>query len=334
MKPRALFGLFALKLVFTALAVWFVATRVDLAGALGTLATIDPMYVSAAVVCALVQIWLASLRFISVAGMVGFQLPRGESLRITFIGSFFGQAFATFVSGDLMRIWLMAQRGAGYPVAANAVLLDRAFGIAALVVLIALGLPALLEVLPSTEMRASAVAVTAGFAGLIGGFVVVGWLLEPARRRWTLVSSPKLAWLTDLAGAARHILAAPAATFVALLFGLAVQLLSVVSLYLLFRGMGAPVSAATCFMFIPFVMLIAMLPISFAGWGLREGAMVAAFGMAGVASEVTVAASLAFGLVILITSLPGLVSWLGGGARMPEGAMSAARESPAKRGAP
>lgn len=333
MKSRALFGLFALKLAFTAFAVWFVAARVDLSGAFGALATIDPMYVSAAVVCALVQIWLASLRFMSVTAMVDSPLPHGESLRITFIGSFFGQAFATFISGDVMRIWLVARRGTGYPTAANAVLLDRVFGIAALVVLIIVGLPALLEVLPSTEMRASVVAVTAGFAGLIGGFVVLGWLL-PARPRWRFASSPKFAWVGDLAGAARHILAAPAVTFVALLLGLAVQLLSVVSLYLLFRGMGAPVSATTCFMFIPFVMLMTMLPISFAGWGLREGAMVAAFGMAGVAPEATLLASIAFGLVILATSLPGLALWLSGGARMPAGAMSGAQKSPARRAVP
>jgi len=317
MKRPLFIALFALKLLVTALAVWFVAARVDLAGALDALSKIDPLYTAAAGVCALIQIWLASLRFGVVARLAGSRLKLAEAVRMTFIGGFFGQAFATFVSGDAMRIWLFARRGAGYRVAANAVLLDRVFGIAALVVLIALGLPALLDILPSAEMRASAVVVTAGFAGLIGGFIVLGWLIEPARRR-SLVVTAKLPWLLDFAGAARHVLAAPAAAFVALLLGLAVQLLSVVCIYLLFRGMGLSVAATNCFLFIPFVMLIAMLPLSFAGWGLREGAMVAAFGLAGVASDITLAVSIAFGLVILITSLPGLLLWLTGGAAMPK----------------
>lgn len=323
MKRPLFLALFALKLLVTALAVWFVASRVDLAGALDSLAKIDPLYTAAACVGAVVQIWLASLRFVVVARLAGGRLKAVEATRMTFIGGFFGQAFATFVSGDAMRIWLLARHGAGYRVAGNAVLLDRVFGIAALVVLIALGLPALLDILPSSEMRASAVVVTAGFAALIGGFILLGYLIEPARRRGLAVTA-KLPWLLDFAGAARHVIAAPAPAAIAFLLGLAVQLLSVVCIDLLFRGMGVPVSATDSLLFIPFVMLIAMLPLSFAGWGLREGAMVVAFGLAGVAADITLAVSIAFGLIILITSLPGLLLWLSGGAALPKQSIPAA----------
>ena len=315
---RLLFpALFAVKLLVTALAVWFVAARVDLAGAFDALARIDPLHTAAAGLCALVQIWLASLRFAVVTRLAGGQLNAANAARMTFIGGFFGQAFATFVSGDAMRIWLLARHGAGYRVAGNGVLLDRVFGIAALVVLIALGLPALLDILPSAEMRASAVVVTAGFAALIGGFLLLGYLIDPARRR-TLGVTAKLPWLLDFAGAARHAIAVPAAAGLALLLALAVQLLSVVAIDQLFRGMGVAVAATDSLLFVPLVMLIAMLPLSFAGWGLREGAMVVAFGLAGVAADVTLAVSIAFGLIILITSLPGLALWLSGGAALPK----------------
>lgn len=323
MKRPLFLALFALKLLVTAIAVWFVASRVDLAGALGALSKIDPLHTAAACVGALVQIWLASLRFVVVTRLAGGRLKPRDATRMTFIGGFFGQAFATFVSGDAIRIWLLARHGAGYRVAGNAVLLDRVFGIAALVALIALGLPALLDILPSAEMRASAVVVTAGFAGLIGGFILLGYLIEPARRRGLVVTT-KLPWLLDFAGAARHVIAAPAPATIAFLLGLAVQLLSVVCIDQLFRGMGISVSATNSLLFIPFVMLIAMLPLSFAGWGLREGAMVVAFGLAGVAADITLAVSIAFGLIILITSLPGLLLWLSGGAALPKKSIPAA----------
>ena len=317
MKRRAFLGLFVFKLALTAFAAWFVVTRVDLSDAISTLSRIDLLFVSAAVICALAQIWLASERFVFVTGMVGSRVRQGDAMRITFIGAFFSQAFATFVSGDLMRVWLLARHGPGYRASAAAVLIDRVFGIAALMVLILVGSPLLFDVLPSLDMRASVAAVTAAFIGMIGGFIALGWLLEPARRRWPLLSSPRFAWLADFAGAARYVLAAPAKTVCALLLGLAVHLLSVASIYLLFRGLGTTVAAVSCFLFVPFVMLIAMLPLSFAGWGLREGAMVAAFGTAGVASEVTLVVSITFGLVILAVSLPGLALWLTGAARMP-----------------
>lgn len=323
MKRPLFLALFALKLLVTAIAVWFVASRVDLAGAAESLSKIDPLYTAAAGVCALVQLWLASLRFVVVARLAGSRLKPAEATRMTFIGGFFGQAFATFVSGDAVRIWLLARSGAGYRVAGNAVLLDRVFGIAALVVLIALGLPALLDILPAAEMRASATVVTAGFAALIGGFILLGCLIDPTRRR-NLAVTTKLPWLLDVAGAARHVIAAPAAAALAFLLGLAVQLLSVAGIYLLFRGMGISVFAANCLLFIPFVMLIAMLPLSFAGWGLREGAMVVAFGLVGVAGDTTLAVSIAFGLILLITSLPGLLLWLSGGGALPRKSSPAA----------
>ena len=322
MKRPVFLGLLALKLGFTGFALWFVATRVDLSDALATLFLIDPRYASAAAAIALGQYWLASARFAIVPRLVNKPLSQGEAARITFIGGFFGQAFATFVSGDAMRVWLLARHGAGYRAAAEAVLLDRVFGIAALVVLIALGLPMLLAILPSDIMRAGAALVTAGFAGLIGGFVVLGWLRP-------FSASDKFSWLADFAGAARHILAAPAKAAGALSFGLAVQLLSVASIYVLFHGLGVTVSALNCFIFIPFVMLLAMLPISFAGWGLREASVVAAFALTGIASEPALSVSIAFGLIILIASLPGLVLWLTGAARMPKGSMAASENSPA-----
>lgn len=323
MKRPLFLALLALKLLVTALALWFVATRVDLAGALESLAKIDPLFTAAAGLCAVVQIGLASLRFVVVARLAGGPLTSLEATRMTFIGGFFGQAFATFVSGDAIRVWLLARTGAGYRVAGNAVLLDRVFGIAALVMLIALGLPALLDILPSAEMRASAALVTAGFAGLVGGFLLLGYLIDPARRRNLAVAS-KLPWLLDFAGAARHVIAAPAPAALAFLLALAVQLLSLGAIDLLFHGVGIPVSAANCLLFIPLVMLIAMLPLSFAGWGLREGAMVVAFNLAGVAADITLAVSIAFGLIILLTSLPGLPLWLTGGAALPKPALPAA----------
>jgi hypothetical protein len=55
-------------------------------------------------------------------------------------------------------------------------------------------------------------------------------------------------------------------------------------------------------LFIPFVMLLTMLPVSFAGWGLRR-VMVAAFGMAGVASK-PLAVSIAFGSSSCLSTCP------------------------------
>jgi O-antigen ligase len=57
------------------------------------------------------------------------------------------------------------------------------------------------------------------------------------------------------------------------------------------------------------VMLISVLPISFAGWGLRELSAASALSLVGIAPEIAIAAALAIGLIYLATT--GLFAVLG-----------------------
>jgi uncharacterized membrane protein YbhN (UPF0104 family) len=76
------------------------------------------------------------------------------------------------------------------------------------------------------------------------------------------------------------------------------------------RAIAAPVQIGDVFLLIPPVMLITMLPISIAGWGLREASMALAFGYAGIAASEGVNISLLFGAVyFLVGALGGLV-WI------------------------
>jgi hypothetical protein len=52
------------------------------------------------------------------------------------------------------------------------------------------------------------------------------------------------------------------------------------------------------------------LPISIAGWGVRETAMVGLFGLIGVPGEGALVLAVLFGLVGIAAALPGGVLWL------------------------
>ena len=53
------------------------------------------------------------------------------------------------------------------------------------------------------------------------------------------------------------------------------------------------------------VVLVAGMPLSIAGWGLREGAMVAVFALVGVPMDGALLMSVLLGLLLLLISLPG-----------------------------
>lgn len=75
-------------------------------------------------------------------------------------------------------------------------------------------------------------------------------------------------------------------------------------------GMGVALPLALgCALLVPAIMEIAMLPVSLAGWGLREGAAVVAFGALGLPADQALGASIAFGLTLAAVSMLGGILW-------------------------
>ncbi len=73
-------------------------------------------------------------------------------------------------------------------------------------------------------------------------------------------------------------------------------------------GVSAPFSALMIGM--PALSLLMMLPISISGWGLREATLSATLALWGIDSGLTVLAAVSFGIVTLVTYLPGALSLL------------------------
>jgi hypothetical protein len=61
---------------------------------------------------------------------------------------------------------------------------------------------------------------------------------------------------------------------------------------------------------LPALGLLMMLPISISGWGLREATLSTTLALWAVDSGITVLASVSFGIVTLVTYLPGAISLL------------------------
>jgi uncharacterized membrane protein YbhN (UPF0104 family) len=76
------------------------------------------------------------------------------------------------------------------------------------------------------------------------------------------------------------------------------------------QSIAAPVQFGQIFQLVPPVMLITMLPISIAGWGVREATMGLAFGYAGLMANEGVNVSLLFGAVSFIVGAFGGLVWI------------------------
>ena len=101
---------------------------------------------------------------------------------------------------------------------------------------------------------------------------------------------------------------------VILALSLFIHLSGALALWSVAWGVGLDVPLLACLVLVPPAMLVATLPISLGGWGVREGVLVAAFAMIGISADAALAVSVAFGLLVMASGGVGLAVWFAGDA--------------------
>lgn len=105
------------------------------------------------------------------------------------------------------------------------------------------------------------------------------------------------------------------------MLSLTVHVLAVVIAWCVVESITAPVAFGQTFLLIPPVMLITMLPISIAGWGVREATMGLAFGYAGLMTNEGINISLLYGAVSFIVGGFGGLVWIFSAEKAAKGAV-------------
>ncbi|MCM0019461.1 MAG: flippase-like domain-containing protein [Tagaea sp.] len=296
MSRNALFLL--LKAGVSAGLIAWLATRIDLDPLRDAFATLDPAWTALALAFLLAQLVLAGLRWSRIHGRLGQRLGPRDAVELAFVGQFFNQTLPSAIGGDAVRAILAAKRGLTAGQAASGVILDRGLALIVLIALMALASP----VLPAREAAWLAGVALATLAALAAGLYLA------ARARRFLPSWRAVEWAYGVAEGLRAILARPRLLLVSLIVHLGV----IATFWALARALDVPAGFALCVAAVPPIVLLSTLPISLAGWGVREGAAVYVFGLAGIAAADALALSVAFGVAQIAIGLPGLALWLKG----------------------
>jgi uncharacterized protein (TIRG00374 family) len=280
---------------------WLFGAKIDIADATRRIAAIPPLPFGIVFAALVVSCGLVTARWQLILLALGTRLGFAQAGTITWIGAFFNQTLPSNVGGDFVRVWRALRHGIPLGRAVSSVMLDRALTVAGLAVLVLACLP-LSRALTGTGPAWYALPVMAGFI-LVGlaGLLVLDRIAALLRR---LLPSRLVGGATVLAHDARKTLLDRRGLLAIALSAANFTLLSAV-VSILARGLGIDIGFGPVLMLFPPVMLVSLLPVSFAGWGVRELAMVTAFGFVGVPDHDAVTLSLAFGLVLLLGTLPG-----------------------------
>jgi len=266
---------------------------------------------------------LSILPLVAAAGLIAFQSVvvvtwRWETILATIdqapgpwrltgvvmISHFFNQVLPSTVGGDGMRMWLLRRRGRPLGAAVRSVIIDRLLGLLGLLLLSLIGTVALIWRHPDSLPLWGAATVS-----LVGILVIAGaplllrlftWLPVEALRRnlgsvaqevETLGRDKPLMFKLIAASVLGHIAICLAIWSTAVAIGVDIPLLQALAV-------------------LPAIMLAAAMPVSVAGWGVREGGMVLGLGLLGVATSDAALVSIFFGLLQLAFGAGGGLVWL------------------------
>jgi uncharacterized membrane protein YbhN (UPF0104 family) len=204
-----------------------------------------------------------------------------------------------------MRIWLFARKGAGWASATYSVLIDRIAGVFVLALIVVACLPVTFSLIHDPMARA--VLLVIGF-GVIAGtlvFVLLGQRFRQWFDRWMLTRHLAAASriTAALCGSRRN-------AVIVFACSVAIHLITAAAAWCCAKAIDSPVSFAQILFLMPPVLLIATLPLSIAGWGVRESSFMFAFAYAGLVQGDGLVISILFGAACFIVGLAGGVVWL------------------------
>ncbi len=288
--------LVGLKLCVSIALLYWLWWRFDFRNAFDHALSFEPGPVFTAFMVLLSHGVLSAWRWRTILTLQGQNFGWSEALRLFFIAMFFNQTLSTTIGGDVARVWMVRRRNVSLGTATSGILLERVAGLLALTPLTLIGL----ILLPSTDSPAL-LALLVTTAILVVVILQSGKLREP-QNRW-------LASLGNFAQTARRLLLSVAGLKI-FSQSLLIHLGAGMAVYLLSLAANASPGLLVCLTLVPSILLLATLPITLGGWGLREATLVWLFAVFGVAGESALAISVTLGVLVMAAGLPGGVLWV------------------------
>jgi uncharacterized protein (TIRG00374 family) len=315
----------SLTLLVTGLCVAYLIWKIDLGETVHVIADADPWYLLLALALMLVTVLPMAWRWQLLLRAKGVNDNIPWLTRAYFVAYAAGQILPTSVGGDAVRIFETARRHPGQgDTGAATVLLERAIGGAATLVLAAVGF-----LLAVGHYDVGAYLWIEAF--FVVATIVLAFLLFSRRARPLLkLGRPILAWVRVDKLVARvyhaiHSYRDHAGVLLAVfVITLGIQAVRVLAVWLSGKAVGIDLSPRPYYVMGPLLFLVMLIPFTVNGFAVRESFFVSFLGKLGVSSDQAFAAGFLFFVLTILLAAPGaiILAWEGmhgtsRGARIP-----------------
>jgi glycosyltransferase 2 family protein len=303
-----------LTLLITGSAVAYILWRIDLGRTGHLLAHARVGWWLAACAIWFAAVWPFAWRWQRLLAARGVHERLGWLVRTSFVAFAAAQVLPTSLGGDASRIYETARRhpGSGGPVAGT-VLLERALGAAATLVLAALGF----ALAVGRYSVGGYIWVELAFVVLAvaGAFVVFSTRLHPLLRRFgPLLRRLRLESALRETYLALHSFRADWPLLASMFaLTLVVQAGRVLAIWCAGKAVGVDLSPRPYYVMGPLLFLVMLVPFTINGLAVRESFFVSFLGTLGVSGDRAFSTGFLFFLVTVVVALPGaaIVGWEG-----------------------
>ncbi len=293
---------FLIKLLVSTSIIAYLLSRTEITTVIDRMKSADTLLVFASGSILFLLVLPQSFRWLSILRIAGARIGFMAATGITMVGWFFNQVLPSSVGGDAFRAWYAYRFGARLATATQSVIFDRVSALIAIMFILLASSPFLTTFFTSNEPVYSVM----GFAVMLL-FAAVGLLIADKVFASLLPESIRK-HVVEFSVTARKVFLGRTG-FRVVVLSVLIHCSIALAVWLLARSMNVPLELVHALLLMPVILFFTAIPISIAGWGIRESAMVVIFGMVGVPDESAIAISLGFGLLMLVTSLPGGVVW-------------------------
>lgn len=219
------------------------------------------------------------------------------------VGQCASQILPAVVGGDAARIIRLRRYHVPTTDALVSVVIDRFAGFVALVVLSAFTVPMLTAY--KTTLIPDEIFWAVGMSCLLVAILLLSL-------RWTANTAVfrRIPRLAQVQAALRAVRPTKEGLLLFTLIGLGTNMTVIISAFLLGRELNPLMDLYSCFAILPLVCLLTFIPISIAGWGVREALMMSAFALIDVPATDALAVSIKLGLANLALGLIGGIVWI------------------------
>jgi glycosyltransferase 2 family protein len=283
-----------LKLSISSALLYYVLSRTGIGQVAGTLRNISPVSFLSAVFLYIFAQFISTFRW-------QLFLPEGLRLKKLFslymIGSFFNTFLPGVIGGDAVKAYYLYKETGKADMSFASIFMDRYLGFVVLILICTIAFPFGYQYFHGSRIEWLLPFTVLSF--FIASFLIFGLRLGQRVRFLSEFYNYFHTYRNR-----KHLISK------GLMLSAVVQLSGITAVSILADGMGQHIPFLAFLIFIPLIVLFAMLPISISGLGVREGAFVLFFGLIGVKPEAATAISLAWFITISTAGIWGFIEYI------------------------